>query len=342
VNLSQFLLSRRDAWRETEALLHQAEEREISDLTHARAKRLVDLYRRASADLVQARTFGAGIDVTGYLEGLVGRGFAFLYQAPPLSGWRKVFSFFRDRFPRAVRKERAAFLLVLAAFVSGLVLGGVATALDPEARGLFVPTEHQHLRPSERVAQAEASESKGTRGLDLNDHAAFSSFLFTHNIGVSIIAFAVGIAWGLPTLLFVAYHGVFIAALAVDYWRDGVALFFFAWILPHGIVEMTSMLLSGTAGVLLGRGVLWPRGKPRSVRVREEAKTSLDLLGGAAALLVLAGLVEGTLSQIHEPTLHYSWKIGFALIFGSVVHAYLWFLPLQDPPHMAPRALSSK
>jgi len=245
-----------------------------------------------------------------------------------------------------VRRERRALALVTAAFVAGLVLGAVTTSFDPEATRLFVPEDHQQQRPHERVAREEEAARSGKAVHDAESHAAFSAFLFTHNISVSITCFAIGIAWGLPTLLLIGYHGVFLAALAVDYFRDGEALFFLAWILPHGVVELTCMLLAGTAGLLLGRGVLWPRGKSRSERVREEARTALDLLGGAAALLVVAGVVEGTISQIHEPRLGYPLKIAFAGLLFLLVQAYLWLLPLpaaeSAPPQSAPRPLNSR
>jgi uncharacterized membrane protein SpoIIM required for sporulation len=342
MNLSEFLTARRHAWQEMQTLLEQAESAELHSLSHERARRLVDLYRRSSADLVQARTYGAGIEVTRYLEALVARGYALLYQAPPLRFGRAIFDFFRDRFPRAVRREAAAFSIVASAFVAGLGLGGLATAVDPEASRLFVPAEHQVMRPSERVRGDEEAERKGQRWLDPGSHAAFSSFLFTHNIGVSIVCFAIGIAWGLPTLLLIAYHGVFLAALAVEYLRDGVFLFFLAWILPHGVLELTSMLLAGTAGLLLGRGVLWPRGTSRGQRVREEARSALEVLGGAAAILIVAGLIEGTLSQIHEPTLSYRLKIALASGLGVLLHGYLWLMPLRVETQSAPRALTSR
>jgi uncharacterized membrane protein SpoIIM required for sporulation len=341
VNLAEFLAARQPLWRELEGLLSEADLREATSLKPDRARRLVDLYRRASADLVQARTYGAGLELTSYLEALVGRGYAILYQAPPLHAGREVLRFFRHRFPAAVRRERLAFGIVVASFAAGLVLGAVATAVDPEGARLFVPGEHQTLRPRERVERDESAERSGRRALDAQSHATFSSFLFTHNIGVTIICFAIGVAWGLPTLLLIGYHGVFVAALAVEYIRDGVGLFFFAWILPHGLVELTCMALGGTAGLMLGRGVLWPRGRPRGERVREEARAALDILGGTAALLVLAGVIEGTLSQIHEPTLPYPVKIAMALALAGAVWGYLWLLPVEHP-HKAPLTLRSR
>jgi len=343
MNQADFIRARRPGWIEASALLDEAEQGDLSSLTHERARRLVDLYRRASADLIQARTYGAGAEVVRHLETIVARGYALLYPPPPLELRRSFGRLFRDGFPRAVRREGRVFALATGAFAAGLLLGGLTTARDPEASRLFVPAEHQRMTPRERVAAEESAGAVG-RSAGADVQAAFSSFLFTHNIGVSIVCFAIGVAWGLPTLLLLGYHGVFIAALAVEYFRDGEGTFFLAWILPHGIVEMTCMLLAGTAGLLLGRGVLWPRGLRRGDRVREEARGALDLLAGGAALLVIAGIVEGTLSQIHEPTLPYPLKIAMALALGGALHAYLWLMPLpaEGVPQSAPRALSSR
>ena len=40
-------------------------------------------------------------------------------------------------------------------------------------------------------------------------------------------------------------------------------------------------------------------------------------------ILVLAGVIEGTISQIHEPTLPYAVKLVFAAVVGSAVYYYL-------------------
>lgn len=343
LNLAEFLAARRPAWDELARLLELAETREARALGHGRGLRLVDLYRRASADLVQARTYGAGVELTDYLESLVARGYALLYRAPSLRPGRALVELLVRRFPSRLRREAAAFGLACAAFAAGLALGGLATARDPEASRLFVPAEHQRLRPRDRVRLDEQRQRSGRELPGALDHAAFSSFLFTHNIKVSIVCFAIGVAWGLPTLLLLGWHGVFLAALAVEYARDGALTFFLAWILPHGVVELTSMLLAGSAGLMLGRGVLWPRGRPRGERVREEARAALELLAGAAALLVPAGVLEGTLSQVHEPTLPYALKIAFATACLLLLHGWLWLWPLGPvPDHNARRDFSSR
>jgi hypothetical protein len=58
--------------------------------------------------------------------------------------------------------------------------------------------------------------------------------------------------------------------------------------------------------------------------LKREGKTALKLLLGTLALFVLAGCIEGTISQIHPPRLSVVFKVAFALMVGSGVYAYLW------------------
>ena len=340
MNLAEFLEARRPAWRELEAGLRTAESRDAATLPHDRARRLVDLHRRASADLIQARTYGGGLEACAYLEALVGRGHALLHPPPRLAAFRGLWGFFRITLPATVRRESAAMALAAGALLFGAVLGGAAVALDPEGLDLFKPAWFKGISPSERVHRDEEAQRAGdTPGISAQ--AGFSSFLFTHNIQCSIIAFAVGVAWGLPTLLYLAFNGLMLGALAVEYFQDGQGLFFLGWILPHGIPELTCLVLAGAAGLLLGRGVLWPRGVTRAQQIRLEARRALPLLGGSAALLIPTGVMEGTLSQMHGPLLPYGLKIGMALVLGLLLHAYLWLMPL-GAHQSAPEDLSAR
>jgi hypothetical protein len=57
--------------------------------------------------------------------------------------------------------------------------------------------------------------------------------------------------------------------------------------------------------------------------LRQEAVTAVKLLFGTLVLFVLAGFIEGTISQIHPPKLSVLFKVSFALTVGMGVYAYL-------------------
>jgi uncharacterized membrane protein SpoIIM required for sporulation len=83
-------------------------------------------------------------------------------------------------------------------------------------------------------------------------------------------------------------------------------------------------VIAGAAGFVMARGLVVPRGLSRRTSLRREAVTAVQLLLGTLSLFVLAGLIEGTISQIHPPRLSIAFKIGFAVVVGSGVYAYLF------------------
>ena len=118
-------------------------------------------------------------------------------------------------------------------------------------------------------------------------------------------------------------NGVPLGALAMQYHQDHVGLFFWAWILPHGIPELTEIIIAGGAGLILARGLLVPRRRSRKDALIAEARRSVRLVIGGMPILVLAGCIEGTISQMHEPRVPYVLKLVIAAIVGCAVWAYL-------------------
>ena len=100
----------------------------------------------------------------------------------------------------------------------------------------------------------------------------------------------------------------------MDYLLAGEAKFLVGWLLPHGAVEIPSILIAGQAGLLLGRALLgWGDRTSLPRRLRAIAPDLVTLIAGVALLLVWAGFIESFLSQYHEPVIPYSVKIGFGL-----------------------------
>ena len=106
-----------------------------------------------------------------------------------------------------------------------------------------MPFEHLQESPAERVAH-ELQE----QGRELQNHkAGFSGMLMTHNIQVTLTAMALGMSWGVGTLVLLLYNGVVLGAVAIDYILAGQTPFLFGWLLPHGAVEIPAILVTSLA-----------------------------------------------------------------------------------------------
>lgn len=331
MELPQFIELKRPKWVALERLLDQAEREGLKALSLDEARALSRLYRGASSDLLWVRARGGSVEVGGFLNDLVGRAYAITYPGNP-PRLRDMLKFLTDGFPQLMWREWRVYAASLLLLLAGFGFGWMGMMFDPEAAPYLVPEQHLKVNPLER-----ASEEAESKGAAVDAQAAFSSFLFTHNIQVAFFCFALGLTAGVGTVIMLFSNGALLGALAWVYASKGMSGWFWAWILPHGIPEITAICIAGAAGFILARGLIAPRGLSRRTSLRKESVDAVRMLLGTLALFVLAGLIEGTISQIHPPRLSVEFKIGFALVVGTGVYAYLFsaFLRQRAAPGAA-------
>jgi len=316
-DVNRFLGERQAEWEELEDLLAQVEASGLRSLGIDGAKRFGKLYRSVSSDLIRARTELVDASITDYLNDLVARAYAHIHAGTGQRG-KELLAFFLRGYPKLVREEWKVIALSALLLLGGGAVGAGAVAVDQDALGVLIPAQHQAFTPGERI------ERDARRGAHAGDEAAaFSSFLFTHNIQVTFLVFAAGITFGVGTASLLFYNGVPLGALAMQYHQEGEGLFFWAWILPHGVPELTSIFVAGGAGLVIARALLLPGRRRRRDALVVEGRRAARLVVGTMPVLVLAGLIEGTISQIHEPTIPYVVKLAFALIVGAGLYSWL-------------------
>ena len=312
VDLDKFIARERPHWERLEACLNRLDADPDQRMPFEEVREFHYLYRRTASGLAQIATYATDPQIRIYLENLVGRAYSEIYtirgQAARFRSWRWMWR----SFPQTFRRHLAPFLLSTAILLTGGVFGALAVALDGEAKPVLVPFSHLAGDPSERVAREEATD--GHKRLD-GHMAQFSSHLMTHNTKVAILAMALGMSWGIGTVLLVFYNGAILGAVVLDYLRAGQGVFVAGWLLPHGAFEIPAILIGSQAGLVLA-GALIGRGRPVTMRVRLQGVRGdlVTLIGGCALMLVWAGLVEAFFSQYHAPVLPYEFKIGFGVL----------------------------
>lgn len=322
IDLAKFIQEERPFWTELETTLNRLEEDAMRQLDLDQARRFHYLYERASADLAKIMTFSSEPEMRQYLESLVARAYGEIHETRErphrFAPWRWFFT----TFPQTFRRHVKAFWLSLAVMLVGCVFGGAAMSLDPEAKATLLPFEHLQGNPSDRVRSEEQGQTS-------QDHlqgakAYFSSFLMTHNTKVSIFTLALGVTWGIGTIIMLFYNGIILGAVAVDYAMAGQTKFLLGWLLPHGAVEIPSILIAGQAGLVLGRALIgWGDRTALTERLRKVAPDLVTLIFGVAVMLVWAGFVESFLSQYHEPVIPYAAKIAFGCVELGLLISFL-------------------
>jgi uncharacterized membrane protein SpoIIM required for sporulation len=328
IDLERFAAAEKHYWAELESQLDLLERNPHEQLDLPQLERLHYLYQRAASDLARLATFSAEPELRRSLGALVARAYAEIQ-----SGGKRIerlhpLRWFFQTFPRTFRRHVRAFWLSLAITVVGCGFGALAVGIDSEAKEIILPFSHLLGDPKDRVAEEESRKEDYLQG----HKATFSTSLMQNNIRVSIMALALGATWAVGTIVALFYNGVILGAVAFDYLRAGQGVFLCGWLLPHGSVEIPSILLAGQAGLVLGGAIIgWGRRAPLGRRLRAVRGDLVTLISGVALLLVWAGIVEAFFSQYHAPVLPYSIKIAFGAVQLLLLTLFLWWSGRDNP-----------
>ncbi|MBI5115714.1 stage II sporulation protein M [Candidatus Poribacteria bacterium] len=320
VDLQRFVASEERYWREIEDVLDSLEKRMERSLSLEEAKRFHYLYQRASSDLARLSAFPFEPGIRQRLEALVARAYAEIHETRLKPHRFSPREWFFQTFPQTFRRHARAFALAVIITIVGSAFGGLAISLDPDSKSVLMPFSHLQTHPSDRVAREESRAKDHMEG----HKSSFSAMLMTHNTRVSIFTMALGMTWGLGTIILLFYNGVILGAVVCDYVLAGESRFLAGWLLPHGSIEIPAILIAGQAGLILGKALIG-RGSPESLktRLRSISNDLVTLIFGVGLLLVWAGIVEAFFSQYHEPVLPYSLKIAFGLIELALLSLFL-------------------
>jgi len=321
INLQSFIKKEQPVWDELEELLVRIGNEPFGSFTVDELKHFHYLAERTSADLIQIRGFVTQTELQAYLESLVSRAFSEIQEKQANSMRFRPLKWFFKVFPETFRRHVRCFHLALAITVFGSLFGGGAVLFDPDAKAALMPFSHLQGDPSDRVAKEEQQEKVSMEG-----KGAFSAWLMTHNTKVSILVLALGVSWGVGTVILLFYNGVILGAVVADYLMAGEGVFLTGWLLPHGSVEIPAILIAGQAGLLLAGAMIgWGNRVSLRMRLRAILPDLVTLIGGVACLLVWAGLVESYFSQDHEPALPYAVKIAFGTVSLVLLFSFLAF-----------------
>jgi len=319
MNIERFLSDRRPVWDSLDALLTRADEVELS---RVEMQELVALYRRTCSDLNRARSQTANPEILGHLNQLTGRAYRFIYRAGHETQAGPAFVRLITReIPAAFRRERLSIAIAAAAFLLGTLFGSIAVLVDPANGERLVPAMFFTESPKERVEKIERGEERIS---NVEEALMFGASLYTHNIRVSFLAFALGALTIVLGIVILFYNGVILGAVGTLYVLDDVSVFFFAWVGPHGALELPAIIFGGAAGLIVGRALLMPGNLSRGASLRRVLPSVWRIIIGAALTLICAGIIEGSFSQFSSKTIPYSLKIAVAILLFLGLTTYLF------------------
>ena len=315
----RFRAAREDEWRRLEDILSTAEKKSVKALDDEDLLALPILYRGALSSLSVARETSLDLELITYLEGLCARAYFFVYGVRTSAGSRLA-SFFARDWPLAIQSLWRETLVSLALTLIGALAGYLLVMGDPDWYSSFVAPELASGR--DFGATTQFLEDTLYDGGGDNALSFFATFLFTHNSQVAMLAFALGFAFGVPTLMVLIHNGAMLGAIVALYASRGLGAEMGGWLIIHGSTEMFAIILAGAAGFRIGWSVVFPGEETRLDAATKAGRTSALAMAGVVVMLALAGLLEGIGRQtiLNDYT---RYAIGLGMIALWLAYFYL-------------------
>ncbi|MBK1987730.1 stage II sporulation protein M [Sphaerospermopsis aphanizomenoides BCCUSP55] len=287
MNIKRWIGRREENWQRLDSLLRKVEQQRLKSLRASEIRELASLYRSVAADLARARTQEVGNTLIQSLQSLTTRAYTQIYQGSRKQEWQAVAEFYRRGFPAVVQQTFPYIATATAMFIFGALLAWWYAWQDPNFISLIA---------SEELISQVRDKGQLWMGSIVGTEPVASTNIMINNISVSFGAVAGGITAGLYTTYIMIFNGLLIGAIGTLVGQNNLAYPFWAFVLPHGALELPAIFFAGGAGLLIAKAILLPGKYRRRDAIKFYGSLAAQLVFGIVPMLIIAGIIEGFFS----------------------------------------------
>ncbi len=300
-NEKEWVEKRFAEWQRLELMTRQAGSRRR--LKGAELVEMMNLYRKASADLALVRGTSANPELAFWLNGIVSKAYSQLYAAPRVSFATALSRSVWKAADTARRRQRpilfATSLFFFMAFAAILLV-------------IFFPQAKEAVIPGAFDSAFDAWKSGALPPRSSSESIAATGGYLANNSLVGIITNVMSVAtlgiWGISALWL---NGGILGILAKEVAEAGHLGFLFGSILPHGVSEIGGIFVSCGAGFLLACAAINPGRLSRLEAIRRAGKDAAILMMLSLFMIAVSAPIEGFFSFNPSIPLWVKYLFGF-------------------------------
>ena len=241
-------------------------------------------------DLGYSKTFYPHSKVTQYLNGLASRIYLNIYKNKREETSR-IWRFWKTELPLTVRRHHRTILYAFLIFTGFAIMAAFSAANDETfVRGVL---------GDGYVEMTEENIARGDPFGVYKNASQLNMFFYIalNNIYVSFRVFVFGFALGVGTVKEMFVNGVMIGSFQYYFFAKdlGLASILVIWI--HGTLEISSIILAGAAGLIVGNSILFPGTIKRIHSLRKGTKDGLKVMIGIVPILLVAAFLESFVTR---------------------------------------------
>ncbi|MEP7165639.1 MAG: stage II sporulation protein M [Ferruginibacter sp.] len=304
---AMFIKKNAEKWK-----AYQHQQTENPDETAERFITLID-------DLSYSKTFYPKSKVTRWINGIAASIYQSIYQHKK-EKYSRIFQFWKYELPLLFKKYHRIFLLTAFIFVLFVVIGFFSSANNPEfVRGIL---------GDDYVSMTEDNIAKGDPFGVYKDENPFSMFvrIAFNNIRVSFLTFIGGFSLGLLTFTLLWSNGIMLGSFQYLFFANGLGYKSILVIWIHGTIEISSIVIAGTAGFILANGILFPGTYQRLASFKRGAKDAAKVLICLIPFFIVAAFLESYITHLMSQTYDKAANTGMPVWLSILILAASLFL----------------
>ena len=315
MNIQRWIAKREPNWQRLDSLLRQIEKKGANSLEAKEIGELGNLYRLLKADLTRARTQNLGNSLIINLQTLKNRAYKQIEIGINKNSRRKeclgIIQFYRWGLPAIVQQTFPYIALSTALFLLGVLVGSFYSWQDPTFMSLIVP--------SSIISKVRDDGQLWTGSIAGIEQAACLKITI-NNLRISLGAVLGGITAGVFTVYIIVFNGLLIGTVATLVGQNNLAYPFWAFVFPHGSLELTAILLAVAAGLLIAKAIFKPGKYSRLNAIKRHTCQAIQLLFAIVPMLIIAGIIESFFSPNPNIPNPIKYLTGIALFLLLIIY----------------------
>ena len=277
---------------------------------------LADSFISITDDLAYAKTFYPKSKTTKYLNGLAASFHQSIYKNKKEKANRFVI-FWRFELPMVFYKQRKPLLYSFLFFITFSLMGALSARYDRTFLRLILGDDYVNMTNANIAKGDPFGVYKQGNSLLMFLQIAFN------NIMVELLTFVMGIFFSVGSIYQLMVNGIMLGSFQYYFFSRGLGWQSILVVWLHGTLEISSIILAGGAGLILGNSLLFPKTFTRMESLKNGAKDGLKIAIGLIPIFLTAAFFEGFVTRHTEMPV---W-LSLSILITSLVFI-IWYVIL--------------
>lgn len=294
-----FLKRNADKWRQFETLLSEGNDKNPDVLA--------ELFIQLTDDLSYCKTFYPGSKTLSYLNSLTAKVHQHIYRNKK-EDKSKIIQFWKTGLPLLFYKHRKILLISFVILAVSILIGIISAANDNQFIRIILGDSYVNMTEENIQKGDPMAVYKKMNEIDM-----FLGITF-NNIVVSFYAFMMGVFFAFGTGYILFSNGVMLGAFEYFFYQHNVLNQSLLTVWIHGVLEISAIVIAGSAGLLLGKSFMMPGTYSRTHSFMEAAREGVKIIIGLVPIFITAGFFESFVTRHTEMP----FILNLAIILGSI------------------------